>query len=160
MNFITFSVGTTNIFPMANSTTGGQYATEFNLRTRESVCTPQNVTYMIGPSYAHGEADYKVTSGTQLGRGSSMIVIQPGRAVVNGHFVQNLSEMQIDLSAARAADPTLVGKLCIGLKAMYSTLPTMAGTLETEDSELMYEGIQVVVLPEAQFKLPADVPTD
>lgn len=160
MNFITFSVGTTNIFPMANSTTGGQYATEFNLRTRESVCTPQNVTYMIGPSYAHGEDDYKVTSGTQLGRGSSMIVIQSGRAVVNGHFVQNLSEMQIDLSAARAADPTLVGKLCIGLKAMYSTLPTMAGTLETEDSELMYEGIQVVVLPEAQFKLPADVPTD
>lgn len=160
MNFITFSTATTNIFPMANSTTGGQYATEFNLRTRESVCTPQNVTYMIGPSYAHGEDDYKVTTGSSAGRSSSTLVISPGRALVNGHFVQNLAPMQIDLAAARATSPSLVGDLCIGLKAVYSTLPTMAGTIQVEDKDMMYEGIQVVVLPAAEFKLPADTPTD
>ena len=158
MNFITFSVGNTNIFPMANSTEGGQYATEFNLRSRESVCTPQAVTYMIGPSYVHSEADYYVHIDELSPR--STLTIDPGRAVINGHFIQNLASMQIDMAAARAQDSTLVGKLCVGLRVMYSTLPTMAGSMLPVDNELMYEGIQVVVLPEAQFKLPVDVPDD
>ena len=156
MNFITFSVGTTNIFPMANSTTGGQYATEFNLRSRESVGTPESVQYMIGPSYVHGEADYRVHQDTVDSR--SKLIIDPGRAVVNGHFVQNLAPMEIDMAAARAADSSLVGKLCIGLRAMYSTLPTMSGSILAADDDQLYEGIQVVVLPENQFKLPTDVP--
>lgn len=158
MNFITFSVGTTNIFPMANSTMGGQYATEFNLRTRESVCTPQAVQYMIGPSYVHGEEDFKVSYGSSSRTGT--ISIAPGRGVINGHFIQNLAPMEIDMAAARSADPSLVGKLCIGLKVMYSTLPTMAGTILVEDIDQLYEGIQVVVLPESEFKLPVDSPTD
>lgn len=158
MNFITFSVGNTNIFPMANSTEGGQYATEFNLRSRESVCTPQAVTYMIGPSYVHSEADYYVHVDELSPR--STLTIDPGRAVINGHFIQNLTSMQIDMAAARAQDSTLVGKLCVGLRVMYSTLPTMAGSMLSVDNELMYEGIQVVVLPEAEFKLPVDVPDD
>ena len=156
MNFITFSVGTTNIFPMANSTMGGQYATEFNLRSRESVCTPQAVSYMVGPSFVHGESDFKVSYGNLR----SQLVISPGRAVVNGHFIENLAEMQIDLAAARATDPSLVGALCIGLRVMYSTLPTMVGTILAEDEDQLYEGIQVVVLPAAEFKLPIDSPDD
>lgn len=158
MNFITFPVGTTNIFPMANSTQGGQYATEFNLRSRESVCTPQSVQYMIGPSYVHGEADFRVHQDTASSR--SMLIIDPGRAVVNGHYIENLASMEIDMAAARSEDSTLVGKLCIGLRVMYSTLPTMSGSILTTDDNQLYEGIQVVVLPEAQFKLPVDVPTD
>ena len=43
MNFKRFSVGTTNIFPIANSTAGGQLLTEYNLRSRESVNTNQSV---------------------------------------------------------------------------------------------------------------------
>lgn len=163
MNFITFSVGTTNVFPMANSTAGGQYATEFNLRSRESVATAETVKYLIGPSYVHSESDYYVSiasdsAGIQIS--SSKLVIGPGRGVFNGHFVENLVPMEIDIADARSKDQSLVGDLCIGIRVMYSTVPTMAGSIRAENSDNMYEGIQVVVLPKERFKLPVDVPND
>lgn len=162
MNLLTFSANTTNCFPMANTTTGGQLVTEFNLRSRESVATDANVQYMIGPSYVHSESDFKVT----LQEGSDTILeIAPGRGVINGHYVENLAPMIIDLNsvAARAkelGEDPIRGMLCVGIRIMYSTLPTMAGTIVTENNEDMFEGIQLVILPNHKFKLPSDVPTD
>ena len=43
MNFKTFAVGTTNVFPASNTTEGGQYLSEWNLRSRESVGTDPDV---------------------------------------------------------------------------------------------------------------------
>ena len=45
MNFITFPVAATNIFPAANSTSGSQLLSEWNLRSRETVATDSDVTY-------------------------------------------------------------------------------------------------------------------
>ena len=169
MQFITFSVGTTNIFPMANSTAGGQYATEFNLRARESVATDPNVRYMIGHSYVHSDIDFAVSinnDGQGTNVSSSQLVIAPGRAVINGHYIENIAPMIIDISEGNAqaiarGDITrpLSGKLKVGLRIMYSDLPTMVGTMKAENNDDLYEGVQVVVLPPAEFKLPSDCPT-
>ena len=56
MNFTSFPVNTTNIFPCANTTKGGQLMTEFNLRSRESVGVDESIQYMSGLSYVHGES--------------------------------------------------------------------------------------------------------
>ena len=71
----------------------------------------------------------------------------------------------IDLNQARAKaekerSVKLSGNLCIGIRAMYSTEATMAGAIMVENDKNMYEGIQVVILPESEFKLPIDVPED
>lgn len=161
MNFKRFSVGTTNIFPVANSTAGGQLLTEYNLRSRESVSTNQDVKYMIGPSYVHSMDDYYVRiqqDDSNVKISSSTLEILPGRAVVNGHFIESLAPILIDLAAANASresgQPALKGELSVGLKVMYSTTETMAGSMLVENNENVYEGIQVVVLPRDQFILP------
>lgn len=168
MNFVTFPVATTNVFPMANSTSGGQLLTEFNLRSRESVATPQDIRYMVGQSYTHSIYDFYIGNPTDSLnddiRSSTCIQISEGRAVVNGHFIESLAPVIIDLADANAQlkkekrDYTLSGTLCIGLRAMYSTKQAMAGALMTENEDDYYEGIQVVVLPEKLFKLPIDCP--
>lgn len=175
MNFIAFSVATTNIFPCANSTAGGQLLSEFNLRSRESVATHQDVKYMIGPSYVHAAEDFFVhahTDGSGTVIDNTVIVIDEGRGIVNGHYVESLVPIHIDLAAANRkllmdGLPKLTGKLCIGLRAMYSTEATIAGSLIKEFIEdnmsekyNMYEGIQVVILPESEFFLPEDKPND
>lgn len=168
MNFVTFPVATTNVFPMANSTSGGQLLTEFNLRSRESVATPQDIRYMVGQSYTHSMYDFYIGNPTDSLnddiRSSTCIQISEGRAVVNGHFIESLAPVIIDLATANAQlkkekrDYTLSGTLCIGLRAMYSTKQAMAGALMIENDDDYYEGIQVVVLPEKMFKLPTDCP--
>ena len=103
MYFIRFPVNSTNIFPIANSTAGGQLVTEYNLRSRESVGTDSAVQYMIGPSFVHSERDYKVTLQTDITGvpvSSSVLQIAPGRGVFNGHFVELLTPMTIDLNEA------------------------------------------------------------
>ena len=173
MNFVTFPVGSTNIFPIANSSAGGQLVTEFNLRSRESVGVgpydaASAIEYMIGPSYVHSQNDFEVrvqTDGAGTVISTSTLEILPGKAVINGHFVECLSTMTVDLlegnmRARREGTTLLKGTLCIGLRAMYSTLPTLAGTIMVENSDMMYEGIQVVVLPRSEFKLPTDVPKE
>lgn len=167
MNFKKFLVDTTNIFPIANDTKGGQLMSEWNLRTRESVATVETVKYLIGPSYTHSMEDFKVrclsdSGGAQIS--SHVLEILPGRAVINGHFVENLSSIIIDLISANqlAQQENLIplkGKLCVGLRVYYSTIQTMSGSMQTDDGNL-YDGIQVVILPESQFKLPADTPDD
>lgn len=161
MNFKRFSVGTTNIFPIANSTAGGQLLTEYNLRSRESVNTNQSVKYMIGPSYVHSMDDYYVRiqqDDSNVKISSNTLEILPGRAVVNGHFVESLAPILIDLAAANASrekgEPALKGELSIGLKVMYSTIDTMSGSMLVENEENVYDGIQVVILPRNEFILP------
>lgn len=174
MDLIKFSVATTNVFPMANSKHGGQLTTEFNLRSRESVATDSNVQYIIGPSYTHSLRDFLVTAGETSGvyPGSSgqttnnrttVLTIKEGRAVINGHYVESLAPITIDLSELNAelrkkSMEPLKGKLCIGIRIMYHTYYTMAGSIEQENDDDMYEGIHVVILPKSQFKLPSDVP--
>ena len=165
-----FAVTTTNIFPMANTTTGGQLVTEFNLRSRDSVYTAESVEYMIGPSYTHSEQDFYVRAlgetidyfPNSASNTTSVLEILPGRAVINGHFIQSLVPITIDLvelnSTLRSSgENALSGNLAIGLKAFYSTEQTMAGSIEPEVSEGgidYYAGIQVVILPVEQFLLP------
>lgn len=179
MNFVKFPVNATNIFPMANTTKGGQYVTEFNLRALDSIATDENVQYMIGPSYVHSERDFIVTCKTgnasffedQTSAGTSTILtINPGRGIINGHFVELLTPIEIDLAAANAEGvEDLTGVLVVGLRAMYSTETTMAGALLPESVidkskypnpedhyAALYEGIQVVVLPKDEFVLPVD----
>lgn len=165
MDFVTFSVNTTNIFPIANSTAGGQLATEYNLRARESVATSPKVSYMIGPSFVHSAKDYEVclqTDGySDTAISSTTLEIKPGRAVINGHFVESLVPMLVDLAEANAQlsqehKNPLKGDLCIGIRAMYSTQQTIAGTMLAETDSMMYEGVKVVVLPKSQFILPTD----
>ena len=166
MNFIKFPVSTTNIFPLANSAAGGQLLSEWNIRSRDMVGTDPDVTYDIGPSYAHGPDDFKLSLqednlGTAIS--STELVLLPGKAVVNGHFIQSLTPIVIDMAAENARlqtlnQPPLVGDLGVGLKAFYSTESTMAGAMTVENSD-MYTGIQVVILPIKELKSPSDVPT-
>lgn len=178
MNFTKFPVASTNIFPIANTVNGGQLVTEFNLRSRESVYSDSRVQYIIGPSFVHSEEDYKVT--VQQGSGStyfpdtaatttSVLQISKGRAVINGHYVECLTDITIDLieenrQAALRGETTLSGNLSVGLRAMYSAELNLSGTIEPEatdgPSEGLYKGIQVVILPTEDFILPKDSPTD
>lgn len=182
MNFVKFPVNATNIFPIANTTKGGQYVTEFNLRALDSVATDERVQYMIGPSYVHSAVDFEVKcqpSGVsffedQTTSGSSTVLtIMPGRGIINGHFVELLAPITIDLAEAHAEatlrNEVFDGTLVVGLRAMYATERTIAGALLPEEvinpdtypnpedhPSAMYEGIQVVILPVEEFVLPTD----
>jgi len=183
MNFTLFQASTTNIFPISNTAKGGQLMTEFNIRSRESVgvgpVSRENaIEYLVGPSYTNSELDYYVrpqmdSIGVVID--PSVIEILPGRAVVNGHFVQNLAPMVIDLRDANALikqnpdlyGDELIGDLAVGLRAMYATEVTLSGTIKPEDEDGFYAGVQVVILPRTTgqrtirtFNLPSDVPKD
>ena len=174
MNFIKFPVASTNIFPIANTVNGGQLVTEYNLRSRESVYTDSSVQYMIGPSFVHSDEDYKVTvapsgSGNYFPNtnvvSTSVIQISAGRGVINGHFVECLTDITIDIASASAeavqnGESPLSGNLSVGLRAMYSSDINISGSIMTENGHDLYEGIQVVVLPTDDFILPEDSPTD
>lgn len=175
MNVKSFSVATTNLFPATNTTKGGQLVTEFNLRSINSVSGPENVQYMNGPSYTHGEKDYYVSTAQSASNtsffdstasGGTVITIHPGRAVVNGFYVENLVPMVVDLAELNAqavadGNTPINGKLAIGLKVMLSTETTMLGSILTEDeNDEYYEGIQLVIVPESEVRLPTTVYTD
>lgn len=159
MYFKTFSVATTNIFPISNSKVGGQLLTEWNLRCRDMVGISQEIKYDVGPSFVHCADDFAISRVSD-----SAFEIAPGKGIINGHFVQNLAPMIIDLAEANAklkADSLapLSDELEVGLRVMYSTESTMAGAMLAEDNEV-YMGIQVVVLPMGQLVVPIDSPTD
>lgn len=165
MNFITFPVSTTNIFPIANSTAGGQLVTEFNLKARESVDTASIIKYMVGHSFVHSADDFAISKFEDAGvvTDSTKIVIAQGRGVINGHYVENLAPMVIDIAEANSllkqdGKSPLKGRLCVGIRIMYSTEATMAGAMLKENENFMYEGVQVVILPVEQFVLPIDSP--
>ena len=168
MNFLTFDVETTNIFPAANSQAGGQLLTEYNLKSRESVSTSQSIKYPCGVSFVHSEDDFKVSiqkDSESVNISSSVLTISEGRGVIDGHFIETLAPMVVDLAegnmrAAERGESPLKGKLSIGLRMMYSTEATVAGSIEAENSEGVYEGVQVIVLPQKEFILPIDSPSD
>ena len=210
MHFPTFEVATTNIFPISNSTKGGQLVTEYNLRAREMVGSDPDITYEVGPSYTHGQADFAVsllssmeaddysTSGEYsigqyvtynsatyvcieainapagpfdstkwlvVNSATSIIQVAPGRAVINGHYVQTLTPMIVDLALANAQlaknhEEALMGELCIGIRSYYSTETTMAGSLLIENEDNTYIGIQLVIEKKDNFKTPSDSPND
>ena len=165
MNFISFPVNTTNIFPLANSHAGGQLLSEWNLRARESVDTDPDVEYVIGPSFTHSDKDFKISPHhdnlTNQTISSTIIEIAPGRALVNGHFIQSLTPILIDIAQANFAlgqegRQLLKGDLAIGLKMMYSTYQTLAGSALIENSDDYYEGVQVVIVENGKERLPKD----
>ena len=168
MNFTTFLVSSTNIFPLANSTAGGQLLSEWNLRSREMVSTPSAIHFDAGHSFTHCDDDYKValdTGDTDSAVSRSTLKIFPGRAIVNGHFVENLAPMYVDILEANTelqnhSMSPLKGKLAIGIRAYYSTEATMAGSMVAEDNNNKYSGVQLVILPENKLLTPLDVPED
>ena len=157
----TFPISSTNIFPQSNSVYGGQLLSEFNLRSLDTVSIRPSVKYSIGPSYTHSLDDFQVSASQSS---QSILVIATGRAIVNGHYVENLSPMQVDLAAinseliAEGSSVTLKGRLCVGIKAMYSTLSTMSGAMLVADNESpdMFAGVQLVVANEEDFHTPFD----
>lgn len=163
---IAFAANTTNIFPIANSTKGGQLITEFNLRSRESVGVGPSdseiaIKYMTGPSFTHSDEDYRVrvqSDGAGNPISSTVLEILSGKAIVDGFFVENLANILIDMTDS--AVQGLKGHLSIGLRIIYSTESTMSGSIEAENADSYFEGIQVVILPRADFKLPVDTPND
>ena len=168
MNFITFPMGTINVFPAANSTSGSQLLTEWNLRSREMVSTDSSVKYAIGPSFCHSMDDYEVsvyTDDTGNLINSYTIKIAPGRAIINGHYIENLSPMIIDLIEANAklkaqSRQPLKGQLAIGFRAFYATEQTVAGSILVENEDKYFLGVQTVILPEQDFITPMDSPTN
>ena len=168
MNFITFPVGSTNIFPAANSTAGSQLLSEWNLRSRETIATDSSIDYMTGFSYVHSSKDFEISLKTDLAGNIvsySTIEIAPGRALINGHFVETLAPMTIDLLEANAklksqSRNPLKGSLVIGIRAYYATEATLAGTLLVENQDNMYLGVQMIILPPEEFILPIDSPDD
>ena len=209
MHFITFPVASTNIFPLSNSTKGGQLVTEYNLKSREMVSTHPDIKYAVGPSFLHSLNDFKVKlledtevadydktkpynkgdycryendtyicivdivipevfdsdHWTKTEISTSIIQVDPGRAVINGHYVETLAPMLVDLKLANAElkqnsqDP-LYGNLSIGIKSYFSTEATMSGAMLVENTDNMYIGIQLVILKADEFKTPNDCPTD
>lgn len=165
--FLTFPVASTNIFPISNSKAGGQLVTEFNLRSLDTVGTPSSIEYPIGPSYVHSMNDYNVTLLTDnVGSvvSTAALQISAGRGIINGHYVETLAPMIVDLleennrlSKRKGAVP-LRGKLAIGIRAVYSTEATIAGSMKVENKYNMYEGLEIVILPEDELLLPIDVP--
>lgn len=209
MHFITFAVATTNIFPLSNSTKGGQLVTEFNLKSRDMVATNPDIKYQVGPSFIHSLDDFKVKlledtdvpdydATKTYNKGdyciydndtyicvvdittpepfdsehwnktvisTSIIQVDPGRAVINGHYVETLAPMIVDLKAANAelqqtSQEPLYGNLSIGIKSYFSTENTMSGAMLVENTDNMYVGIQLVITKTSDFKTPDDCPTD
>jgi hypothetical protein len=165
MNFPAFTVDTSNIFPMSNSHAGGQQMTEYNIRALMSAQCDTNVQYMIGPSFTRSESDFHVQilgssdeyfgSGSEVGNAANMLEITAGVAMVDGYFIESLVPVTIDM-----IDTGLTGDLSIGLRAFFSTEQNIANSIRVEDSSGVYQGIQVVLLPKADFILPEDSPTD
>lgn len=148
MDFVKFPVDSTIIFPLANSSIGGQLLTEWNQKSRETVANHSNIPYVCGPSYTHSPNDFLIS-----GEGGSVLSISGGYALVNGHFIQldTSSTIAIELSGTG-----LSGNLCVGLRAMYANPNTIAASMLTENDADYYEGIKVVILPKNQFHLPED----
>lgn len=168
MNFSTFPVATTTIFPISNSVAGGQLVTEWNLRSREFVPSDSDVQYDYATSYVHGKNDFDVRvqqDDTGVVLSNSTLEVLPGTAILNGHYVKQEAYMIVDLLKAnqelqlQGLEP-LTGKLAVGLRVYYSTESTMVGAMVPENDQDVYEGVQIVVLPESQLKTPEDCPTD
>lgn len=168
MNFLTFSSQNTNVWPMANTSSGGQLVTEYNIKSRETVATDPSIMYTVGPSYTHNLNDFEVKILEDAGGAiinPYTLWIAEGRALINGHFVETLSPMTIDLIEANMklsnqSRPILKGELAIGIRTFFSTEQTMAGSILVENDDDMFLGVQLVILPQQDLITPLDSPED
>lgn len=132
--------------------------------TKGDYCTYNNNTYICIVNILTPEP-FEIEHWAKTSISSSILQIDPGRAVINGHYVETLAPMIIDLQLANAElkqnsqDP-LYGNLSIGIKSYFSTEVTMTGAMLIENTENMYVGVQLVITKSADFKTPDDCPTD
>lgn len=171
MNFKVFSVDTINVFPASNSHAGGQLNTEYNLRSDSFVASNESIQYLSGLSYAHSKSDFYVWGPTvpsffpddTTPLSNSELGINSGWAMVNGYFIQSLAPVILDMAAINQRlqdeyDQSLPEKLAVGLRIMFSTEATTAGSILIENNQNIFEGVQVVILPADELKTPEDVP--
>ena len=171
MNLKLFNVETTNMFPMSNSTKGGQLLTEYNLISKESALTTPSIEYTAGMSFVHSESEFLVTvlsSGLNyLNQGvtnsATTLMISKGRAVVNGYFVESLIDTVIDLAAINSsAETPLTGNLAIGLKTYFSNGGLVDGAIQVEEAvagstDMVFGGLQVVIIPADDVRTPRTI---
>lgn len=110
-----------------------------------------------------GPEPFNAEHWTQTTISTSILQIAPGRAVINGHYVETLAPMQIDLNLANyelrhSSKEELYGNLSIGIKTYFSTESTMSGSMLVENTDNMYVGVQLVVAKQSEFLLPEDCP--
>lgn len=127
-------------------------------------CTYNDITYVCIYPIEKPEA-FNKSKWNKVNISTSILQLSSGKAVVNGHYFESLAPVTIDLTLAnaqlkQASQPALSGELTIGLRSYYSTETTMAGSMLVENEENMYLGVQVVILPKAEFITPSDSPTD
>ena len=168
MNYKTFPVATTTVFPISNSVAGGQLLTEYNLRCKDFVSSWSEIGYDSATSFVHGAHDFDVRvqqDDTGVVLSNSTLEVMPGTAIINGHYVKQEAVMFVDLLEGnkelqlRGENP-LTGKLAIGLRVYYSTESTMVGALAAENDDDVYEGLQLVVQPASKLITPEDSPHD
>lgn len=175
MEFKYFNVETTNMFPMANSSMGGQLLTEYNLIGKESAMTTPTIEYKAGLSFVHSESEFLVSSMNanvpyfpqSTTYTDSAIQISKGRAIINGYYVESLVDIVIDLTAINAElepNERLTGELAIGLKTYFSDdpdVPAISGSILVEETisptVSVYGGLQVVILPKDQAITPRTI---
>lgn len=156
MNFKKFLTSQSFIFPVANSTSGGQLLTEYNQLSKDTVATSSNIKFRSGPSYTHSKSDFLVDLDS-----SGDILVHKGTAVVDGHYLDFTDtdpsvDVTFSVTKAELVAAGLSGELSLGLLAVYDNDNTLAATLKPESSSLQ-EGIQVVVCSASDFKTPSDV---
>lgn len=137
-----FTPQNSNIFPMANSTQGGQLVTEYNLKSRESVTSDLSIPYS-------GHSFCKTINDFELSGSGSVLTIGVGSAVIDGHYVELLSATNIDVSDLELPD----GTIYIGLRINYinednfDITNVRTGAIQpelTQDDQLVYPGVSVV----------------
>lgn len=127
-------------------------------------CVYNDITYVcISPVEVPEE--FNKSKWNKINIATSIIQLSSGKAVINGHYFESLVPVTIDLTLAnaqlkQASQTALSGELCIGLRSYYSTETTMAGSMLVENEDNMYLGVQVVILPKADFITPSDSPND
>lgn len=109
-----------------------------------------------------GPEDFNTAHWTKTSISSSVLQINPGRAVINGHYVESLAPIRIDMNLANAelklkSQEPLYGNLSVGIKSYFSTENTMSGSLLVENVDNMYVGIQIVIEPTSKFTVPGDL---
>lgn len=163
MNVKSFLSSAITVFPAANSKIGGQLLTEENIRSRSSVQRERQINYFACNSYTHNDADFEISVDPG---DSTRLIISGGECILNGHYLRyDAEEMSIDIAELNAnaiAGERLSGIIYIGLKAMYATQQTIAGSIltETTSTDGIFEGVQVVLKSATSanpFYLPEDV---
>ena len=127
-------------------------------------CTYNNITYVCIKS-VNVPGAFDTNKWNKVNISTSIIQLSAGKAIINGHYFESLAPVMIDLTLAnaqlkQASQPALTGELSIGLRSYYSTETTMAGSMLVENEDNMYLGVQVVILPKAEFITPSDSPTN